>query len=45
LRLGVDRQVAGKAHDLARSPQTDPVRVDLDDSLVCALSARNERGS
>jgi hypothetical protein len=34
LRLGVDGEVAGKAHDLASGAQADPTRVDLDDGLV-----------
>jgi hypothetical protein len=34
LRLGVDRQVTGKTHDLAVGAQADPASVDLDDSLV-----------
>ena len=34
LRLGVDREVAGKAHDLAIGAQADPASVDLDDGLV-----------
>jgi hypothetical protein len=34
LRLGVDGEVAGKAHDLAGGAQADPARFDLDDGLV-----------
>jgi len=34
LGLGVDGEIAGKAHDLAGGAQTDPACIDLDHGLV-----------